>query len=99
VISGLKALRAVKFLTYCAAVMDALAAAIPLLLDVIAVAAFLMAIFGIMGVQAMACKLKYYCQAPDGENMVPETGCSEKYPCPSGFSCGEVRNQQDDLDL
>jgi len=99
---GLKALKAVKFLTYCGAVMDALTAAIPMLFDVMCVTIFLMTVFGIMGVQALKCRLKYRCSTGTTRAdpmMQPETGCYTLNPpinsCPMGFNCVSYSNPGD----
>lgn len=88
----------VKFLTYCAAVMDALSEAIPQFGDVLSVTVFLMIIFGIMGIQSLKCKFQYQCAiVEDGETelMLPETWCNDAFPCPSGFTCEHVGNPSD----
>lgn len=49
--------QSVRFLTYCVAVLDALAESAPQFMDVLVLTLFLMIIFGIMGIQVTAQQL------------------------------------------
>lgn len=92
---GLRSLKSVRFLTYCAAVLDALAESAPQFMDVLVLTLFLMVIFGIMGIQLMKCSLKQHCtMISDGELMTPETWCNADLygaPAPAEANGGDHR--------